>query len=104
MTKPVLTIRRPDEPVYETRLGSSFCLDSLAWIPTLDDDSVDLVMTSPPFALLRPKEYGNKVEGDYLVWLLGFMDAIKPKLKDTGSVVVDLGGAYQRGIPADPTI
>ena len=58
-----------------------------------------MVMTSPPFALLREKSYGNKDQQDYVAWLCEFGKAVLPVLKDTGSLVVDLGGAYQRGKP-----
>ena len=97
--KPTLLPRQSGDPFYTTPLGAAVCEDSLLWIPTIAEASVDLVVTSPPFALLRPKEYGNKVEDTYLDWLLGFMEAIWPKLKDSGSAVIDLGGAYQRGLP-----
>ena len=86
-------------PAYTTDLGAAYCADSLAWLPTRDDSSIDLVVTSPPFALLRQKAYGNKVEDAYVDWLLGFAEALRPKLADTGSFVIDLGGAYQRGTP-----
>jgi site-specific DNA-methyltransferase (cytosine-N4-specific) len=72
----------------------------LHWLPRLEDGSVALAITSPPFALLRPKQYGNQVEDAYLEWLLGFAQALKPKLAEDGSFVIDIGGAYQRGIPA----
>lgn len=97
--KPTLFPRQDGESLYATPLGVAWCADSRLWLPTLADASVDLAITSPPFALLRPKEYGNKVEDAYLDWLLAFMAAISPKLKDSGSLVVDLGGAYQRGLP-----
>lgn len=84
---------------YTTALGSAFCADSLDWLPSLADDSVDLAVTSPPFALLRPKPYGNTVDDAYLDWLTGFARALRPKLADTGSFVLDMGGAYQRGAP-----
>ncbi|OGN86150.1 MAG: DNA methyltransferase [Chloroflexi bacterium GWC2_73_18] len=87
-------------PAYSTPLGASWCGDSLEWLPTLADGSVALAITSPPFALLRPKAYGNQVEDDYLEWLLSFARALQPKLTETGSFVIDIGGAYQRGAPS----
>ncbi|HEV2249510.1 MAG TPA: site-specific DNA-methyltransferase [Candidatus Limnocylindria bacterium] len=69
------------------------------WLRNFPDASIDLAVTSPPFPLLRQKAYGNKTEDDYLEWLLGFSRGLKAKLKPTGSFVVDLGGAYQRGTP-----
>jgi len=89
----------PKLPLYASDLGAAWCADSKGWLASLEDGSVDLALTSPPFALLRPKAYGNKIEDDYLEWLLGFMAALAPKLRDSGSAVIDLGGAYVRGMP-----
>lgn len=86
-------------PSYRTKLGEAYCADSLNFIPTLPEDSVNLVFTSPPFALLRQKEYGNKSQEAYNDWLLQFVSMVYPCLRDDGSLVIDLGGAYKRGSP-----
>src|SRR6185437_4414802 len=85
--------------VYQTGLGQAHCADSLDLLKRLPDDSVNLVMTSPPFALQRQKEYGNKEQHEYIDWLSEFAAQVRPKLKDDGSFVLDLGGAYQKGTP-----
>jgi site-specific DNA-methyltransferase (cytosine-N4-specific) len=56
-------------------------------------------MTSPPFALLRQKEYGNRDQAEYVEWLCSFGREVRRVLRDSGSFVLDLGGAYQRGVP-----
>ena len=56
-------------------------------------------MTSPPFALLRKKTYGNEEQDQYVEWLGRFGAASYRVLKESGSFVLDLGGAYQRGKP-----
>ena len=86
-------------PIYKTKYGATYCGDSLNLIEQLDNNSIDLVVTSPPFALLRKKEYGNESQEDYVEWLGQFAKEVYPKLKDTGSLVVDLGGAYIKGKP-----
>jgi len=58
-----------------------------------------LVITSPPFALQRKKEYGNKEQAEYVDWLTEFATLVNQKLREDGSFVLDLGGAYQKGIP-----
>ncbi len=73
--------------------------DSRELLALLPDDSVDLIMTSPPFALLRQKAYGNEEQADYVAWLSGFGQAAHRVLKPSGSFVLDLGGAYERGNP-----
>jgi DNA modification methylase len=88
-----------DIPAYCTKLGSVYCGDSLELINQLEDNSVNLVITSPPFALLREKDYGNEDQDHYVEWLGEFARRVFSKLKDDGSLVIDLGGAYKRGVP-----
>jgi DNA modification methylase len=66
----------------------------------LSDNSIDLVITSPPFALRRQKTYGNVEEAAYVDWIKPFGKDIFRVLKETGSLVLDLGGAYRSGIPS----
>lgn len=87
-------------PAYQTDWGSAFCGDSLDLLSQFPDDSINLVMTSPPFALLRKKEYGNKEQHEYIEWLSEFAKIVLKKLTPDGSFVLDLGGAYQKGVPA----
>jgi len=84
---------------YTTEFGSAVCGDSRELLALLDDGSVNLVMTSPPFALQRKKEYGNECQDGYVDWLLEFGRAAFPKIAEDGSFVMDLGGAYQKGKP-----
>jgi site-specific DNA-methyltransferase (cytosine-N4-specific) len=87
------------ETLYRTHLGAACQGDATSLLQELPEASVDLVMTSPPFALLRKKEYGNEDQNEYVDWLCSFGPLIKRVLKDTGSFVVDLGGAYRKGVP-----
>lgn len=87
-------------PLYRTARGAAYWGDSLDLLRELPDSSVNLVFTSPPFALQRQKDYGNPDQHDYLEWLTAFARLIHQKLRDDGSFVLDLGGAYQKGVPA----
>lgn len=89
-----------NSPVYSTHLGAAYCGDSLELLSQLPDNSVNLVITSPPFALQRKKEYGNKNQDEYIDWLVSFAKLVYVKLKEDGSFVIDLGGAYRKGVPA----
>lgn len=86
-------------PVYRTRNGACYLGDSRNLLALLPAGSVDLVLTSPPFALLRQKTYGNRDQADYVEWLCDFGADVRRVLRETGSFVLDLGGAYQRGVP-----
>lgn len=87
-------------PAYRTALGKAYCGDALELLKELPDSSINLVLTSPPFALQRQKEYGNKDQAEYVDWLATFATEVFRVLTDDGSFVVDLGGAYQKGTPA----
>ena len=65
----------------------------------MPSESVDLIVTSPPFALTRKKEYGNEQEDEYLRWFGDFAGVFKRLVKTNGSVVSDLGGAWKPGAP-----
>lgn len=84
---------------YRTPLGVAAVGDSLDVLAELAPESVDLVVTSPPFALLRQKSYGNAEQGEYVDWLCRFAPLVHRVLKPSGSYVLDLGGSYQRGRP-----
>lgn len=88
-----------DRRLYASPLGTQLVGDSRALLAELPPDSVDLIVTSPPFALLREKTYGNKDQSEYVDWLVDFGHAARRVLKDTGSFVLDMGGAYQKGRP-----
>jgi len=86
-------------PVYATRQGAAYHGDSRELLAQLPDSSINLVITSPPFALQRQKEYGNLDQDNYIGWLEEFARVVYLKLRDDGSFVLDLGGAYKKGIP-----
>lgn len=87
------------EPYYSTEAGAAYLGDALALTGLLADESVDLILTSPPFALTRKKEYGNASADEYVDWFLGFAAEFRRVLKARGSFILDLGGAYLPGAP-----
>lgn len=87
-------------PLYYTENGKAFVGDSSKLLAELPSASIDLVMTSPPFALQRKKTYGNVEEYEYVDWLLPFAGEVFRVLKDTGSFILDLGGAYRSKMPS----
>jgi len=84
---------------YTTPLGTAYHGDSLDLLRDLPDGSVNLVMTSPPFALLTKKEYGNVNQSDYIPWFCGFAREVLRVLTNDGSFVIDIGGAWESGRP-----
>ncbi|BAU10643.1 DNA methylase N-4/N-6 [Leptolyngbya sp. NIES-3755] len=88
-----------ESPLYITHRGAAYVGDSLQLLDSLESDSIDLIMTSPPFALQREKTYGNVDQQTYVDWLFAFCEKVYRVLSQTGSFVLDLGGAYQSKRP-----
>jgi len=88
------------ERAFETEHGVIYRGDSAALMQTvLEPQSVDLVMTSPPFGLVRKKDYGNEDADRYVKWFEQFADGFVRVLKPNGSLVIDIGGAWKKGQP-----
>jgi DNA modification methylase len=86
---------------HKTSLGEMFWGDSRSYLfHSAKPESVDLVMTSPPFGLVRKKSYGNEDADEYCNWFRPFAEGFKRVLKDDGSLVIDIGGAW---VPGQPT-
>jgi DNA modification methylase len=93
------TLHIPAKPYYATPCGAAYLQDSLAFMKALPGGTINLVMTSPPFALQRKKEYGNVEASAYVEWLTPFAEEIRRILTDDGSFVLDLGGSWIKGQP-----
>jgi site-specific DNA-methyltransferase (cytosine-N4-specific) len=87
------------QPFYTQQYGSAYLGDSLELLSYVQNDQIQLILTSPPFALTSKKEYGNKSSDEYVDWFLGFAKEFKRVLRPDGSFVVDLGGAFLPGHP-----
>ncbi len=87
------------KPHYSTLYGSAYLADSLDVLKALPDDSVNLVITSPPYALHFQKEYGNVPKSDYAEWFLPFGAQIFRVLAPDGSFILNIGGSYNKGKP-----
>ena len=84
-------------PAYTTPWGRAFQGDALEILRTLDDGSVHLAFTSPPFALRRQKAYGNVTAAQYIDWFWPIAEQVHRVLRDDGSFVMELGGAWNPG-------
>jgi site-specific DNA-methyltransferase (cytosine-N4-specific) len=61
--------------------------------------TVQLIMTSPPFPLNHKKRYGNKTGDEYVSWLSSLGPALADLLAEDGSLVIELGNAWEPGRP-----
>ena len=86
-------------PFYQTDAGAAYLGDSRDTLKALPEGSVNLVFTSPPYALHFKKEYGNVSKADYVEWFLTFAREIYRVLADDGSFVLNIGGSWNPGSP-----
>jgi len=82
-----------------TDLGEMYQGNALTYTQTQDSNSVDLILTSPPFGLVRKKAYGNEASEAYCDWFRPFAMEFHRILKESGSLVIDIGGAWEKGKP-----
>ena len=78
---------------FTNQIFNEDCLKGMYRIP---DASVDVILTDPPYCLW--KDYGNdsdmKESEEYLMWTFRWIDAVIPKLKETGSFYIFLSWQY----------
>ena len=85
---------------FQTKEGVIYLGNSLDYLfGKVEAESVDLIVTSPPFGLVRKKSYGNEDADDYCDWFRPFAEGFARALKPNGSLVIDIGGAWKPGTP-----
>jgi site-specific DNA-methyltransferase (cytosine-N4-specific) len=92
-------LRFPKKPFYKTAFGSAYLGDALDFLPQIPDGTINLIVTSPPYALHFKKEYGNVDKDEYISWFLRFAKEFHRVLADDGSLVINVGGSYHGGEP-----
>lgn len=102
-TKPRISV------LYKTRRGKAYrgLAEQVLGDPAFKNryrGKVQLIFTSPPFPLNRKKRYGNKVGEEYIEWLANFAPLFKDFLKEDGSIVMEIGNAWEPGSPVMSTL
>jgi len=94
--------------VFGTKYGNAYntsiedFLDSKVGLEI--QGKVQLIFTSPPFPLVVPKKYGNKIGDEYLNWMADLAPRLTKLLKPNGSLVIEIGNAWDKGIPTMSTL
>ena len=78
----------------ETKLMNGDCRDILK---TLDDNSIDLIFTSPPYADSRSNTYGGVKPDKYVEWFLPISAELLRVLKPTGTFVLNIKEKVVKG-------
>jgi hypothetical protein len=101
--------RRSHAPAhYWTRRGVMYC-GSADEVLTGEQmasyrGKVRMIFTSPPFPLNRKKKYGNYQGQEYVTWLSRFAPIFRDLLAHDGSIVMEMGNAWQPGQPVMSTL
>lgn len=100
--------RVPEEVAFQTSagrmaVGKAEALLERPWVRKIAGE-VNLILTSPPFPLNRKKKYGNLVGEEYLRWFADLAAPLREMLSDDGSVVIELGNAWEPGLPTMSTL
>ena len=77
------------------------CGDAMDLISTLEDESVQLVVTSPPYAEQRKGQYRGVPEAVYPDWTVQWMALLWDKLAADGSVLIVIRPHITKGCLSD---
>lgn len=72
-----------------------YCDDSFQRIPTLEDKSIDLIVTDPPYNVIEQDWDQIGTDEEYLEWMTQWFDLIKPKLADDYHLFIFCSLKYQ---------
>lgn len=97
-----------DSFFYQTERGMMYLGDCeqiiSKYICSSKECRVDLIFTSPPFPLNRAKRYGNMTGEEYLEWFSNLAPLFGDILTDDGSIVIEIGNAWEKGMPVHSTL
>lgn len=93
---------------FKTKLGRSYIgrAEDALKLPELRRlrGKVKLIFTSPPFPLNKKKAYENLQRRKYLNWLASLSEDLGDFLDPRGSIVVEIGNAWEPGSPTFSTL
>jgi len=91
-------------PYYEDDFATIYHGDCAEVLASLPSESVDAVVTSPPYAEQRKATYGGIREADYPGWTVRWMEPLKRVLKPDGSVLINIRPHVLGGQISDYTL
>lgn len=75
-------------PIYSHRNGLLFTHDSISWLKTIRDETVDLVFADPPYNIKKADWDKFDSQEDYIAWSLQWILEVARILKTTGSLYI----------------
>ncbi|WP_072091734.1 DNA-methyltransferase [Trabulsiella odontotermitis] len=93
---------------FSTKKGKLYLGDSLSLLKESQFKKyigkVNLIITSPPFPLNNKKKYGNEIGEKYKEWFTQLAPVFNKLLTDDGSVIIEIGNAWEPGRPVQSTL
>lgn len=89
--------------VFVTDQGVMLWGEAEAAVAVIEDDSIDLFFGSPPYPDQRKPYEGQLSCAAQTDWVLTLAERLLPKLRDSGSMVMNLAAPFERGRPAEST-
>lgn len=86
--------------LYESEDGVALWADCRDAFSRVEEGSLALILSSPPYPLVRQKDYGNLAAGEYVDWMADLAASWRPLLADNGSLVLNLGDCWEAGHPS----
>lgn len=71
--------------------------DSKEVLKTFEDNSIDLIVTSPPYADRRKQTYGGVKPEEYVDWFLPISEQLLRVLKPTGTFILNIKEKAENG-------
>jgi DNA methylase len=102
------SVHSTNRPQFWTKRGRIYCCNAEDFFHSPKArkyfGKVQLIFTSPPFPLNTKKAYGNLQGGEYTDWLAKFAPLFKAMLTPSGSIVLEMGNAWEPGQPVMSTL
>ncbi|RUO66255.1 site-specific DNA-methyltransferase [Pseudidiomarina planktonica] len=91
MLKPETTIPGTN---FQNKIYQGDCAEMLK---SIADNSVDFIITSPPYANQRSKSYGGVKPNEYVEWFLPIAEQLKRVLTQDGSFILNIKEHVENG-------
>ena len=94
-------LARQVTPAYNRNNAQLYVGDCAEVMAALPAESVDAIVTSPPYAMQRKTTYGGIPEKEYPAWTVAWMAEARRILKPDGSVIINIRPHIKNGVISD---
>ncbi len=76
------------EPVFQNKNGALFQGDSIEWLKTIKDESIDLVFADPPYNIKKADWDKFESQEEYIKWSMQWIKEVYRILKPDGTLYI----------------